>query len=811
MTKVHLIGNAHLDPVWLWRWQEGYAEVLATFRSALDRMEESDDFVFTCAGAAYYAWVEETDPAMFAEIQRRVAEGRWVLTGGWWIQPDCNAPCGESFARHGLYGQRYFQEKFGRRARVGYNVDSFGHSAMLPQILRQSGLDAYVMMRPNDTNEKQYPFDDYAFTWQAPDGSSVPTFRIPSGYNSNAFGDVADKARGDLVKAEKNGKPIMCFYGVGNHGGGPTIKNLADLHALMDASTPGDYALSSPDAYFDELSASPLPLLQDELQHHASGCYTAVMEVKRLNRLAETRLLAAEKYVEMARAHGIPLAQEPLENAWRLVLFNQFHDTLGGCSIFDAYEDARESYGESLSTAARVTNRALQAIAWNIDTQHGVPLHNSKHDFHLWEQEGRGVPVVVFNPHAFEATLPVRTGVRIESICDDAGVPVLTQRIRSQVTNHEHDKWENTFLATVPPMGWRTYWLYQAKRPEAPSTTHTLTAGAYHLENDWLRVELEPTTGQLIRVLDKSAGRELLSAPASAIVIDETPCDTWAHKIFSFRDEVGRFAGTRVEVMESGDVQATLRVTSSWNRSVIVQKLTLYREKPGLYIDYRVQWNEEHKMLKLAFPTPCKQGESISSIPYGFLRRPANGKDQPMQGWVTLQEAGYGLGIVTDSRTAYDAMDGELRITALRSPIYADHFGTRDQFCEFTEQGEQRFMLVLLPAHADTTPLSHLADEITTPVERIVGTYHAGKVPREASLLQVDLPNVHVTALKPAEDGHGLILRCHETAGVSCEARFALPSYGISFAASFTPQQIRSFRLADGEATPVNMLEDPIA
>ena len=150
MDKVHLIGNAHLDPVWLWRWQEGYSEVLATFRSALDRIKESDDFIFTCAGAVYYKWVEETDYDMFEEIRERVRQGRWVIVGGWWIQPDCNIPCGESYVRQALYGQRYFREKFGIMATTGYNVDSFGHNAMLPQILKQSGINAYVFMRPNE-------------------------------------------------------------------------------------------------------------------------------------------------------------------------------------------------------------------------------------------------------------------------------------------------------------------------------------------------------------------------------------------------------------------------------------------------------------------------------------------------------------------------------------------------------------------------------------------------------------------------------------------------------------------------------------
>ena len=153
MSKFYLIGNAHIDPVWLWNWQSGYSEVLATFRSALDRMNEYDDFKFTSACSVYYEWVEKTDPDMFNEIVKRVKEGRWNIVGGWYLQPDCNIPSGESFARHGLIAQRYFASKFGVTAKTGYNIDSFGHNASMPKILKGCGLDNYVFMRPSETEK----------------------------------------------------------------------------------------------------------------------------------------------------------------------------------------------------------------------------------------------------------------------------------------------------------------------------------------------------------------------------------------------------------------------------------------------------------------------------------------------------------------------------------------------------------------------------------------------------------------------------------------------------------------------------------
>jgi len=223
-----LIGNAHLDPVWLWQWQEGYAEIKATFRSALDRMRDFPEFVFTCACAAYYKWIEENEPAMFAEIQARVAEGRWVIVGGWWIQPDCNLPSGESFARHSLYGQRYFAAKFGRIAKVGYNVDSFGHHGMMPQLLKKSGMDYYVFMRPQQ-HEKELAAN--LFWWESADGSRVMTFRLPDAYTVRDTAQLTSHFRRHEEMAEAEGVPYMSFYGVGNHGGGPTIANSFPISA----------------------------------------------------------------------------------------------------------------------------------------------------------------------------------------------------------------------------------------------------------------------------------------------------------------------------------------------------------------------------------------------------------------------------------------------------------------------------------------------------------------------------------------------------------------------------------------------------
>ena len=357
---LHMIGNAHLDPVWLWRWPEGCAEAIATCWSAVDRLDEHAGFVFTRGEAVIYRWIEELDPPLFARIRSLVAEGRWAIVNGWWLQPDCNLPGGEAVIRQALYGKRYFADRFGVEVTVGYNVDSFGHAATLPMLLRHTGSDSYVFMRPQ-AHEKALPAE--LFDWVAADGSTVRAFRIQLDYASGAGGpalaDRIDRHR-DLSAAA--GHPFMCFYGVGNHGGGPTREALATIDARRGTGEPLDY--SDPARFFAAVRERAAPALTDELQHHAVGCYSAVSALKALNRRAEALLGQAESAAALAwREAGAAYPGATLASLWQAVLFNQFHDTLAGSSIESACADAIHAYGGVLSGAAAVLDAAARHLA----------------------------------------------------------------------------------------------------------------------------------------------------------------------------------------------------------------------------------------------------------------------------------------------------------------------------------------------------------------------------------------------------------------------------------------------------------------
>lgn len=801
MSKIHLIGNAHLDPVWLWRWQEGYAEVLATFRSALDRIKEFDDFIFTCAGAMYYQWVEETDPQMFEEIKQRVAEGKWVIVGGQMIQPDCNMPCGESFARHALYSQNYYKEKFGVTAKVGYNVDSFGHAATLPQILKHSGLDAYVFLRPGP-HELELPFSDRCFIWVSPDGTKMPAFRIVESYCSKPFGEAAERARNTMgVLNEINAQQLMCFYGVGNHGGGPTIDNILALKKLQAEEGGEEYVFSSPNQFFDELDKSRLPEYMGDLHHHASGCYSAVMDIKALNRVSESHLVNAEKSGMMALLSGVGNGVENMREAWRPTLFNHFHDIACGCCIKSAVVDAKNFFGKSIYEADDAINRALQSIAWNIDTSKGNPVVFNKTDIILWEREDAGVPIVVFNMNSFAVKTPVRFGGLFKSVEDDNGNVVPSQWIRAEKYNGP-DHQDTEIVAEIPPMGWKLYWGFKNKES---ATKVANSFETYILENDLFRIRIG-YDGFISSIFDKKAERKLCGK-IKPIVIDETSCDTWAHRKFYFDNICGEFGNARIINAECGEIRKQITIAYTYGNSELILDVNLYNDLPSVYMNCRVNWREKHKMLKLVIPTDFEDAKDVASAPFGFSERNADGKEQTMQKWVALKEDDFGLGLATDTRSAYDVKDGALRLTVLRSPAFADHFAVRDGLMEYTEQGEQSFRLALTPIGKNYSALNQLAENLLNPPTTMLGTYHKGKLSTQSSILNIDSDNIVVSTFKPAEDGNGYILRCNELTGEAVSAKIEIPALNVNSTVNFGAQEIKTFRIIDGVLTETDFTE----
>lgn len=809
---LHLVGNSHIDPVWLWQWPEGYQEVRATFRSALDRMNEYPEFIFTSDSAAYYAWIEEIDPEMFAEIQARVTEGRWEIVGGWWVEPDCNIPSGESFVRHALISQRYFLEKFGRIATVGYNVDPFGHSAMLPQLLRRSGMDSYVFMRPGP---HELPLPAPVFWWESPDGSRVLAFRLPHEYCSphEDLGYHLDKS---IAQLPERWTEMMAFYGVGDHGGGPTRENLDSIRRLDGAGTMPRLQHSTPRRFFDAIRDSrPIPIVSSELQHHAVGCYSAHSGIKRWMRRAENALAAAEAWAAVsAVVTGQEYPRAELRQAWKQVLFNQFHDTLGGTAIEPAYRDARDQLGEACSIAARAHNIAIQSLSRRIDVSPVAGV----------------VPIVVFNPHAW----PVRTMVELEygglrpkdGLADETGGSVPFQSIQSYATVLP---WRGrlAFEADLPPLGYRTYRMSaEAAGTDGSSGTPLRTAGTT-LENELVRLELDGSSGRIGALVLREDGRDVVDLAegdgSRAVIVDDTS-DTWGHRRLAYGDVIGQFEATSVELVESGPVRAILRVNSGYGRSSLIEDFILSATAPLVEVRVLLDWREKAKLVKLRFATRLRSTTAAYEIPYGAIERQATGDEEPGQRWIAVSgrvpgSAGrFGLALLNDGKYAFDVRGGELGLTAVRSPIYAHHEPTAPTAgirYQFQDQGLQRFTLALLPYRdgwADAR-LTRRALELNQRPTVHLESVHGGSLPPTASFVAVEPHHVVVGALKLAEDGEDLVVRVAETVGRPASAKLAFPAWERTIDLEMGRFEVRTLRVPRDTARAAietDLLERPL-
>jgi alpha-mannosidase len=378
---LHIIGYSHIDAAWLWPWRDGSNTVLNTMRSALDRIAETPGFRYCHSSTAHYRWVQQSAPAMFAEIKSRIREGRWEVVGGWPVEPDCNIPSTESFVRHALYGKRFCQAALNTNVTIGFNPDSFGHAAGLPTILRHAGYDAYVFMRPRE-GEGDFP---RLFQWEGPDGARVLTLHIWNGYSKDADA-IPEAIKNVFAPGFDHG---AFFLGVGDHGGAVTKAQIAKV-IEMKRTYDADPALpelrwSTVREFLSAAAASPayaqLPVIRGDLQHHARGCYSANGDEKYQNRRTERALFTSESIAALAQTPGapfiahsamsgisaLPYPRQEFAEAWRQLLFNQFHDILAGTTLFADYEQSRDDLGLANHVALAHKSTALESRAQQID------------------------------------------------------------------------------------------------------------------------------------------------------------------------------------------------------------------------------------------------------------------------------------------------------------------------------------------------------------------------------------------------------------------------------------------------------------
>jgi alpha-mannosidase len=770
---IRIVGNSHIDMAWLWPWTETVEVVRNTFQSVLDLMREYPDFKFTMSSARTYEWMQEKYPDLFKQIEQRVKEGRWEIIGGMWVEPDLNMPDGESLVRQILVGKRYFQKNFGVDVKIGWNPDSFGYNYQLPQIYKKSGMDYFVTQKLLWAHEfTTFPYK--LFWWQAPDGSRLLTY-FPHDY---AGGIDAEPLAKDLsiwmpsIYGPKltDSPEMMHLYGVGDHGGGPTRVMLdhADQLRAPESVYP-KLQFSFAREFFSDLEkklpSMQVPTWDGELyfQYHR-GVFTTQAETKRRIRRAEENVLNAEKFASLATLYGSAYPQDGMELTWKNLLFDHFHDIMPGSGIAVNYLDAKRNLENVDRAAKQVTADSLAEIAAHINTNR------------------EGVPVILFNPLSWtrtdvseiEAQLP--EAARQIAVVDSNGKLAETQLLSIDSDTHRA---HFLLLSHAPSLGYATYFVRSAT--SAPAVHSLLKASADSLENEFVRVKIDPKSGCMTSLFDKRSGTESLApsetdtgGPKDSIcgnllqtfVDKPKQWDAWNIDADFEKQHWDLDKADEVKLIESGPLRAVIEVKNHFQNSTFVRDIILTAGSPRIDVKMEAEWHEKHILLKVAFPVSAHSDKATYEIPFGSVERPTTRNtpaeqaqfEVPAQRWADISDAKHGLSLLNDCKYGYDTKGNVLRLSLLRSPEspdpHADEGHHAFTYSMYPHAGGWKEALTIRRGYELNYKL------ISLPAER-----HEGKLAPEHSFLQVQQDNIIVSALKKAEDDKGLIVRFYEWEG----------------------------------------------
>lgn len=695
MKELHLICNSHIDPMWQWEWEEGAAAAVSTFRCAADFCEEYETFIFNHNEALVYQWVEEYEPELFERIRKLVKIGRWNIMGGWYLQPDCNMLSGESFLRQIEVGREYFYEKFGIVPNDALNFDSFGHCRGLVQILSKCESYSYMFVRCNE----DMPKDD--FIWEGYDGSHVVCHQLFAGYGQ-PLGSAANKIAFLCQSKPDFPTPYALFWGVGDHGGGPSRQDIERLNAYFpEAEKKGLHAFhSTPPRYFQALSDSnrELPVYKKALQKILSGCYTSQIRLKQHHRLLENRLDFVERMSVQAELNGlVPYQVSALQEAQRDLLFTQFHDTVTGSSIHPVEECGLQMIAHGMEILSRLRAKLFFKLA------QGQPA----------SPDGE-IPLLVYNPHPY----PIIKDVECEFTLQDhhwdndnilfpvvyAGDRELSSQLIKEQANTNLD-WRKrvVFHATLAPGQMNRFQCKLEKRPildggkndtwktkQKHSYQELYSADRTHFEllTEHTKIALDRRTGRLDCYCVN--GQSLIGKDGMRLVLCQDNEDSWGmndyvvnHYVEEFRlatpEEAAAIAGVKkplfpVNVIENGDVRAVIEVIALCRHSWTVMQWIWPKLGGPLELRMRVFSDETDTLFKLRIPgTMNGDVHYLGQDAFGTAELDMDGTEQVSQQWVALSDAQKALAVINDGIYGSDYTDGCVNLSLMRNPAYCSH------------------------------------------------------------------------------------------------------------------------------------------
>jgi alpha-mannosidase len=695
--RVTAVGHAHIDTAWEWPLREARRKVARSWSTQLALMDEYPDYIFAASQPAQYAWMKESYPDIYRRIKEKVAAGQWEPVGAMWVEADCNLPSGESLVRQLLHGKRFFLEEFAYETKVLWLPDVFGYPGNLPQLMTGAGCDFFLTQKLswNDTNKPEH----HTFIWEGIDGSRIFTHFPPADtYNGSFSREEVEQSIRNFKDGQSSNRSLYLF-GWGDGGGGPQAEMIESAHRLgVQIGRAADF-FAAASAEANGLTTS-VGELYFELHR---GTYTSQSRTKRWNRLAQNALRNAEMW---SVAAGGDYPSSELEELWKTLMLNQFHDILPGSSIDWVYEEAERDLEHVTERATDIGDAAMSAIV------------------------GDGEGLVAFNS---------------------------TSHPRAEIVNAtgEYARIE------APACGWAVV-VPRSTEPEVTVTDHSM-------ENELLRVEWD-NRAVLTSIWDKEAGREVLSGPGNVLQLHEDNPARWDAWDL---DSDYRTSFTELTQFEQAKLRGGLRGLLAFRRkfgdSWLFQLMTLDAGSRMLRFETFVEWQERHKMLKVAFPVTVKAREATYEIQFGHLRRPTHEDTSQAramfevcaQRWADLGHGEYGVALLNDCKHGYDIHGSVMRLSLLRGPTHPD---------PTADLGAHQFSYALMPHPGDfrDAGVIEAAEDLNSPLLLAHGNLPAGS---SRSLVEIDTRQVVVEAIKRAEDSEAVIVRLYEAWGGHCKAR----------------------------------------
>jgi alpha-mannosidase len=808
---IHVVGHAHMDMNWLWTYSETMQMCNDNLRQVVAFMEEYLDYTMLQSQAAVYNFVEMVDPPLFEKVKKYVSEGRLELAGGMWTEGDMNMSSGEAISRSFLLGQRYFLNRFGKTANIGWLPDNFGHISQMPQILKLAGCDYFYFHRCK-------PFLG-TFWWTGSDSSKVLCYA-----NDTYNGDITDDLKNEIERFSPDKRRILQITGVGDHGGGPTRAYIEKVHQLD--KTPGypSVKFSTAGDFFKKASEEMdgRPTHRGEMQFIFEGCYTTVADIKAGNRNNENMIFAGEFLNTLRWLNNDKYPAESFRDLWTTVTFNEFHDILPGSAINEANREAVARHMEVLRRATELRNNAFRRMADEVKFKTGI-----------------GQPVVAFNfqpvnrkaiieanvytnlepatakiagwgdYYGSKYIIPVDKGqgnIASALVRDASGKTYPAQIIWGKSTPPGYTLKVQFIADNMPAGGYKTFYVDVSKPGE---NNQPIPFNNNTFETDFFTIRIDMKTGCIVSLYDKRSGKEFVRDGGQLnrlrIYLEDKKgaMKSWTINKILRQEDVSETESVRV--VENGPVRACIETVMTWGKSRFIARTYIYRSYPRIDYDLEVHWLEtgndstDSPMLRAVFPIAIDNSKFYSQVPFDVVERPVDGmingkpapswlmhadaygieaenidgQEIPAQKWVDVTDGKVGIALLNKTKYGHSYSHGNLRLTLLRSAGEPDIYPNLGKFnisySLFPHTGDWQNGRVMsegedfnIPVYASEPPSLAMVKE------------HATR-PEEDSFFSIDTPGVILSGMKQSEDGSELVVRLVEIFGQEANVNLKIP------------------------------------